>query len=63
MKGELKQVSQHTDQHAQNNFFCKEKRWGLLSCYRSENSESVGTLYALQNGKFADLKYMMKERN
>ena len=28
MKGELKQVSQHTDQHAQNNFFVRKKDGG-----------------------------------
>ena len=37
-------------------FSCKEKRWWLPSGYKSENSESVCTLYALQNGKFADSK-------
>ena len=37
-------------------FPCKERRWGLPSGYKSKNSESVYTLYALQNGKFADFK-------
>ena len=37
-------------------FSSKEKRWGLPSDYKSENSESVCTLFALQNGKFADFK-------
>ena len=37
-------------------FTCKEKRWGLPSCYKSENSKSVCILHALQNGKFADFK-------
>ena len=59
-KGAIKNVSQHKDQHAQNQFlsnlFLVKKRWGLPSGYKSENSESVCTLYALQNGKFADFK-------
>ena len=41
---------------SQQYFSCKEKRWGLRSGYKSKNSESVCTLYALQNGKSADFK-------
>ena len=60
-QGAIEKVSKHKDQHAQNQFlsnliFCKEKRWGLPSGYKSENSKSVCTLYALQNRKFADFQ-------
>ena len=34
-------------------FSCKEKRLGLPSGYKFENSESVCNLYVLQNGTFA----------
>ena len=39
---------------SEQSFPYKEKRCGLLSGYKSENYESVCTLYALQNGKFPD---------
>ena len=60
-KGAIKKILQHKHQHAQNQFlsnlFLVRKKDGGLPCgYKSENSESVCILYALQNGKFADFK-------
>ena len=64
--GAIENFSQHKDQHVQNQtlrniFPVRKKRWGLPSGYKSENSKSACTLYAIQNGKFVDFK-MYDER-
>ena len=50
------QTSPCSKSTSEKSFSCEEKRWGLPSGYKSENSESVCTLHAIKNGKFADFK-------
>ena len=44
----ISQISACSKSVSEQSFSCKEKRWVLPSCYKSENSESVCNLYARQ---------------